>query len=146
MTGDLISMMRSSRTAGISLPAVTLADAGGDNLLAAPGGEDNVGCGLAHRLRYDDAILCGLPVSQLRKNIRAAGDLDQLGDPADAGDQRIVPFLEIDLWPRRGAGRCGNRGEAAFETFCEYLGALARADQRAGAYGSSPRCRRCRAG
>ena len=33
-------------------------------------------------------------VRQLRKDRRPAGDLDQLFDPADAGDERIVPLFE----------------------------------------------------
>ncbi len=33
---------------------------------------------------------------EFRKDIDAAGDLDQFRHPADAGDHRLVPFLEID--------------------------------------------------
>ncbi|MFL6691672.1 MAG: ABC transporter substrate-binding protein, partial [Ramlibacter sp.] len=32
----------------------------------------------------------------LRKHVVAAGEADQLGHPADAGNRRLVPFLEID--------------------------------------------------
>ena len=32
---------------------------------------------------------------QLGKAVLAAGDINQFGDPADAGDQRLVPFLEV---------------------------------------------------
>ena len=44
----------------------------------------------------DDAILAERLVAQLREDRIAAGDLDQLLDPADAGDERRVPFLEED--------------------------------------------------
>ena len=39
--------------------------------------------------------------AQLREDRVAARDLDQLLDPLDAGDQRIVPLLEIDARPSR---------------------------------------------
>ena len=68
---------------------------------------------------------------QLRKHVLAAGDLDQLGHPADAADQRIVPFLEIDPWLRRGPRRCRDRCEALLIAARELLGPLGRADQRA---------------
>ena len=38
--------------------------------------------------------------SQFGKHVLAAGDLDQFRDPADPADERIVPFLEINLGPR----------------------------------------------
>ena len=37
------------------------------------------------------------------EHVDAAGRLDQLRDPADAGDHRVVPFLEIDPRPVRRA-------------------------------------------
>ena len=45
--------------------------------------------------------------AQFRENVDAAGDLDQLGYPADTADQRIVPFLEIDPWAH-GTRDCGD--------------------------------------
>ena len=38
---------------------------------------------------------------KLGKAVLAARDLDQLADPADAGDLRLVPFLEVDARPAR---------------------------------------------
>ncbi len=58
------------------------------------------GAAAINRRRIDDALLRTLLAAKLGKGIDAAGDLDQLRDPADAADQRIVPFLEIDFWPR----------------------------------------------
>ncbi len=43
-----------------------------------------------------DAVLGVLALRQFREHLDAAGDLDQLRHPADAGDHRLVPFLEID--------------------------------------------------
>jgi len=43
--------------------------------------------------RRDDTILCCFLDRQIWKHILAARDLDQLGHPADAADQRIVPQM-----------------------------------------------------
>jgi len=73
------------------------------------------------------AALC----AQMRQHVRAAGNLDQLGYPADAADQRIVPFLEIDLRPRSGARHCRDRLQPPCEVGCELFGAVGGADHRA---------------
>jgi len=31
-------------------------------------------------------------------NVVAAGDADQLADPSNAGDERLVPFFEVHAW------------------------------------------------
>ena len=70
---------------------------------------------------------------QLGKDVDAAGDLDQLRHPADAGDHRLVPFLEID--PRPACER-GCRARAPASSRCssearQRIGLRRRADQRA---------------
>ena len=69
--------------------------------------------------------------AQLRKDVVAAGDLDQFGHPADAADQGIVPFLEIDFWLWRRPRRRGDVRKPPLETARELLGAVGRADHRA---------------
>src|SRR3989442_899284 len=49
-----------------------------------------------HRRRRDDPAVGPRLPAELDEDVTAAGDLDQLGDPADAGDERIVPLLEVD--------------------------------------------------
>src|SRR5208337_4521186 len=95
-------------------PARSLPDFFRHNLLAAPRGQDGIGCGCDDSFRRDDTILgCGLP-RQSSKYVLAARDLNQLRHPADTTDQRLVPFLEIDPWPRMIRHRRGYFGEASF--------------------------------
>ena len=61
-----------------------------------------------------------------RKNVGAAGRLDQLGHPAAAGDDRLVPLLEEN--PRTFARRRRQRGKAALEDADKRLGLLRRAN------------------
>ncbi len=62
----------------------------------------------------------------------AARDLDQLLDPADAADQRIVPLLEIHGRPPREArGRFADRVEATLELSDQRGGLLRHADDAA---------------
>ena len=51
--------------------------------------------------------LADLLLRTIGKDVDAAGDLDQLRHPGDAGDHRLVPFLEINLRPaRQSRARC----------------------------------------
>src|SRR5206468_8192944 len=68
---------------------------------------------------------------QLWQRVLAAGDLDQFGHPADTGDQRIVPFLEIDFWLGLWPGRCRDACQARFKIARKLIGALRRADDGA---------------
>src|SRR5262245_9197653 len=62
----------------------------------APGADDDVRVGGDQILTRYDAFLGVLAPGQRGEWVDAAGDFDELGDPADAGDHRLVPFLEID--------------------------------------------------
>jgi hypothetical protein len=52
------------------------------------------------RLPRDNFLSCHYPIlgctliSAIGENVDAAGDLDQLRDPTNSGDQRIVSLLE----------------------------------------------------
>src|ERR1700730_10323393 len=79
-------------------PNSSLPDFFRHNLLAAPRGQDGIRCGRDNRFRRDYTVLRCFLDRQAGKHVLSACDLDQLGYPADAADQRIVPFLEIDPW------------------------------------------------
>src|ERR1700676_2837443 len=110
-------------------PSGAASNAVRNDLLAAPRREDHVRCGGADDIGQDDPVLGGLLKPQVRQDVFAAGDLDQFGNPADAADQRFVPFLEIDFWfwrrPRRGRDAC----QTLLIAGCELIGALRRIDQ-----------------
>lgn len=101
------------------------------DLLAAPGSENDVGRGGDHGVRRDNSIFGRFLFAQMRKDVLAAGNLDQLRNPTDAADERIVPFLEINA-RTRACGRCRN---CLVNSLCQQIGergALLRgADERA---------------
>lgn len=51
--------------------------------------------------RAADAARGRLPARTIAKDVDPARDLDQLADPGDIGDHRIVPFFEIHSRPAR---------------------------------------------
>src|SRR5262249_5397978 len=107
-------------------------DLGGDEFLAAPGADDDVGLGGDQFLPRYDAVLGVLASGQRGKHIDAAGDFDEFGGPADAGDHRLIPFLEIDPWMAFERGRAGARlREPPLQRPHERAGLAGRADQRA---------------
>jgi len=64
--------------------------------LAAPRPDDQIG------LPRNNFLNCHHPVLGCTlKNVDAASDLDELGNPSNPGDQRIVPFLEEYPWALR---------------------------------------------
>jgi hypothetical protein len=81
------------------IPPEPLPDPFMHHLLATPGGKDKIRNGRNRILQRNDPLPGRFPRPQTRKHVIAAGDLDQLGHPTDSGDKRIVPLLEIDLWP-----------------------------------------------
>ena len=70
--------------------------------LPAPRRQDHLGLLFDYKIWVgDDASTRRLRARQLRKDILAAGDLDELAHPADAADHRLVPLLEVDPRPPR---------------------------------------------
>jgi hypothetical protein len=65
------------------------------------------------------------------QNVFAAGDLDQFGDPADAADQWIVPFLEIDFWRWQMPRDRRDCGKPLLIHGCKLIRSRRRTDQRA---------------
>ncbi len=130
MTGDLISCSSPVAHGGDRVPTGTRSDLLGPELLAAPGSEDDVRRAAHDFARVgDDAIPAERHRSKLGKAVLAAGDLDQLADPADARDQRLVPFLEVDArTPRQSRGRCAGRLDIGFQPVGERSGLRLAAD------------------
>lgn len=112
-------------------PSGPLRDPFRPHLLAAPRGEDGVGRGGDDGFGRDDAILCFLLAREMRKDILAAGNADQFRHPADATDQRIVPFLEIDFWTRQPMRRGGSRAKPILVASGQLLGLVCCAHQSA---------------
>jgi hypothetical protein len=79
------------------IPSGSLPDLVRNNLLAAPRGENDIGRRSDHVLWQNDPGFGGLLFSQFGKHLLATGDLDEFRDPANAADERVVPFLEINL-------------------------------------------------
>src|SRR5215469_130766 len=80
-------------------------------LLAAPRAEYQIGFPCDHLVDRHQTILgCGL-TCPIGEDVDAASDLDQLRNPPNSGDQRIVPLLEEyfgPLWEAFGpvSGSC----------------------------------------
>src|SRR5688500_5553859 len=97
-------------------PARPGAARGRVHFLAAPGREEDPWRASGGFGGIDNAILREAGVGELRKNRRAAGDLNQFLDPTEAGDQRVVPFLEEDAESGRECGGCfANLIQSGFE-------------------------------
>src|SRR5579859_7245586 len=99
------------------LPAGARSHGLGAELLAAPGAEDDVRLAADHLggVRHDALPGERLP-GQLREYIDAARHADELRDPGDAGDLRLVPFLEIHpRVPRQPRRRRAQRIQAGFQ-------------------------------
>jgi hypothetical protein len=65
----------------------------GPEFLAAPGANDQIRLARDHLIDGHHTIIgCGMACT-IGKDVDAAGDLDELRDASNPGDQRIVPFL-----------------------------------------------------
>ena len=85
----------------------------------------------AHRW-FADAVARERHRGALGKHVVAAGDADELRDPFDAADQRIVPLLEVDArpaFPMRAAR--GDVVEMRAQALRVIARGVVRADQRA---------------
>jgi hypothetical protein len=104
--------------------------AGGDivrlHRLSTPGGENNVGPARKNLLRCDGPRGRFFFTAEFDKDVVAARALDQLGDPADAGDQRLGPFLKVNLGSGCAIGSDGLQG--AMHPLDHLLGARALPD------------------
>src|SRR5439155_20985461 len=100
------------------------------DLLAAPRRENHLGVAARDLARIDNPIFREACRRQFREDRRAAGDCDELLDPSNAGDERLVPLLEEHAQPpwemRRGIP---NPIEIRRQPIREALGFLLTADQ-----------------
>ena len=69
-------------------------DAVRSELLPAPRADDQIRFPRDHLLRRQDAVPGCASMPTIGENVDAAGDLDELRDPSNSGDQWIVPLLE----------------------------------------------------
>src|SRR5580692_6467364 len=105
----------------------------GAESFAAPGSDDQFRCS-AHDLLWvgDDAFsriwLRGL----IGEAVLAAGNTNQLRNPLNAADQRIVPFFKVDPWPvRQPCGGFACRLETPLEIGDQAFAARLRTHHRA---------------
>jgi hypothetical protein len=79
------------------IPPGPLSDFIRNDLLATPRGENDVWRRSNHVIWRNDTVFGGLLFSQFGERLLATGDLDEFRDPVNPADERIVPFLEINL-------------------------------------------------
>ena len=105
-------MQRAAADSRYAIKPRPLSDLLGAKLLAAPGADNNIRLASDYFFRRHHTILGRFARGTIGKDVEAAGGLNQLRYPSDAGNHRIVPFLEIDLRPpwqlRRENTRAGN--------------------------------------
>jgi hypothetical protein len=71
-------------------------------------------------------------ISTFGEDVDAPGDLDELRDPPNSGDQRLVPFFEEYLWPLRQSLRAASGfGQTGFERSDELPSLFAHIEHRA---------------
>jgi len=62
--------------------------------LAAPRADDQIGLPYDHVLGCHDTVLGCALISAIGEDVDPAGDIDELRNPSNSGDQRIVPLFE----------------------------------------------------
>ena len=123
ISGDSISTMWPSRTAGTASPAGSvLGFCSGHDLLAAPGGEDDVRAAATTASGATMRVLRRTARFQFHKHVVATGDLDQFRDPADSADQRRPiprnrPSVSVGRVPDAATLRPGVSGSPRARTF-----------------------------
>src|SRR5215471_15869074 len=94
--------MNSPRTHGVdALPAWAPPDGRDVHRLAAPRSKDDLWIPTDHLGRVDHPLGGRRLVSELGKDVATARELDDLGDPTNPRDERIVPLLEVHPGPIR---------------------------------------------
>jgi hypothetical protein len=75
--------------------------------------------------------LANLQEETISKNIDATSDFDQFRHPADAGNHRIIPLLEVYLWPvRQMRGVFTHASDRGRQLVRQTLGTISGTDQR----------------
>ena len=148
MIDDLTSCSSPSRTAGTSAQPGRAATARGLNFL--PHQEPKIRSGARRGTSSGSAMMRSRPspcCASSGTDVVAARHADQLGHPADAGDLRLVPFLEVHPRPTRqslGADRIAS--SPAVELRRERRGLRLAADHPAQRADDPQDLRRCCAG
>src|SRR4029453_2085371 len=89
------------------------------HFLTAPRREDHFWIAPGNFRGRDDTIACKTSVGQFREDRRAAGNLDELLDPSEAGNNRLAPLLEERA---KAAGKSASRLANPIEVGCEVGG------------------------
>src|SRR6516164_1782918 len=66
-------------------------------LLATPTRNNNVRLATDDFIAGHDTVGCARTASQFRENVLAAGRFNRFAHPSDSADERVIPFLEINL-------------------------------------------------
>jgi hypothetical protein len=107
-------------------------DALRSEFLPAPRADDQIRFPRHHRLSRHNTVSGRALLPTIEEDVDAAGDLDELRDPPNSGDQRLVPFFEEYLWPLRQSLRAASGfGQTGFECSDELPSPFARVDYRA---------------
>jgi len=113
-------------------PPVALRDLLRLHRFATPRRDDHIRPTANHVFCTDDALFAEFGVAQLGEDRIAAGDVDEFFDPANARDQRVVPFFKEDARAARQRCRSGaDRIDLELEMRDEAIGLVGAPDQRA---------------
>src|SRR5271154_2126008 len=115
------------------LPAYPRCDRLRHETLAAPGAQNNIRLATYNFIRVGQNSVFAQRLGRLlAENVFAAGDSDQLADPLDPANLRLIPFLEVDPRPARQPGRRPpDRSNVPLKLPDQALGLGLRADHRA---------------
>jgi hypothetical protein len=131
ISADLVSTMRSFRTAGIASQPDRCRILSGMTLLAAPRGKNDVGRCSDHVPWRNDTVFGSHLFSQFGERLLATGDLDEFRDPVNPADERIVPLLEINLRLRPATNKSRHLTKANFIPPSEPFRLIRHSDQSA---------------
>src|SRR5437763_1879605 len=127
---DLVDSIGADRRDGV--PPFALEDCPLLHRLTAPRGHDALRIALDDLRRIDHAVLPERFLAQLGEDRFTAGNFDQLLDPSDSRDQRVVPFFEEHAWaPWPHTRLVANFPQPGFETVRKRVARVRAADQRA---------------